>query len=76
MSDTEQLSSIHECDKPFARLYNSAAQPDRAWHDGPGWYYTDAEYEDEGCCGAFATKEEAIAHAEEAGYRIDNPEEK
>ena len=38
---------------------------DATWHDGPGWYYVDVEYPDEGSCGAFATKEAAIAHARE-----------
>ena len=37
------------------------------WHDGPGWYYVLDEYPDEGSCGAFATKGEAIAHAARAG---------
>jgi len=46
---------------------------DESSHDGPGWYYYDAEYPDEGSCGAFATREEAIAHAEEAGYVVRPP---
>lgn len=40
---------------------------DAAWHDGPGWYYTIDEYPDEGSCGAFATRDEAIEHAQCAG---------
>lgn len=43
---------------------------DESYHAGPGWYYYDAEYPDEGSCGAFETREEAIAHAEEAGYVV------
>lgn len=43
---------------------------DESSHSGPGWYYYDAEYPDEGSCGAFETREEAIAHAREAGYAI------
>jgi len=43
---------------------------DESFHSGPGWYYYDAEYPDEGSCGAFATREEAVAHAEEAGYVV------
>lgn len=43
---------------------------DSAWHDGPGWYYTIDEYEDEGSCGAFSTREEAVAHAERCGYAV------
>jgi len=43
-------------------------------HDGPGWYYWDNEYRDEGSVGAFATREEAEAHAKDAGYRFETPE--
>lgn len=43
-------------------------------HDGPGWYYYDQEYQDEGSVGAFATREEAEAHARDAGYRFDPPQ--
>jgi hypothetical protein len=43
---------------------------DETWHDGPGWYYYDDEYQDEGSCGAFATRQEAEAHAREAGYEV------
>lgn len=41
---------------------------DETWHDGPGWYYLDDEYPDEGSVGAFATREEAEAHAKQCGY--------
>jgi len=44
-------------------------------HDGPGWYYYDEEYKEEGSIGAFDSREEAEADAKAAGYRIDNPEE-
>lgn len=37
-------------------------------YDGPGWYWIDAEYPDEGCVGAFATSDEAIANARDCGY--------
>lgn len=43
---------------------------DAAWHDGPGWYYTIDEYEDEGSCGAFPTREAAIDHAMACGYVV------
>lgn len=43
-------------------------------HSGPGWYYYDDEYPDEGSCGAFATREEAVAHAEAAEYRVEGRE--
>ena len=36
---------------------------DANWHDGPGWYFWEAEYPDEGSCGAFATPAEAKAWA-------------
>lgn len=39
---------------------------DETWHDGPGWYYIYTEYPDEGSCGAFATRDEAEAHARAA----------
>ena len=58
--------SYDECDKPWARVMYG----DAAWHDGPGWYYVDDEYHDEGSCGAFATRDKAVEHAKEAGYRV------
>ena len=58
MDDTE--------DKPVAILEYG----DSSWHDGDGWYYYDDEYRDEGSCGAFTFKQDAIAHAESAGYRV------
>lgn len=51
---------------PIARLHVG----DDTWHDGPGWYYTDEEYADEGACGRFETKEAAVAHAEAGGYVV------
>ena len=36
---------------------------DDTWHDGPGWYYWEEEYPDEGSCGSFTTRTEAILHA-------------
>lgn len=57
-----------ESEPAEARIY----QGDATWHDGPGWYWVDDEYRDEGSCGAFATREEAEAHAIESGYRIAN----
>jgi hypothetical protein len=55
-----------EEDKPLAVLmYGDAG------YDGAGWYYWDEEYPDEGSVGAFATREEAVAHAQtEGGYRV------
>lgn len=43
---------------------------DESFCDGLGWYYYDAEYPEEGVCGSFVTREEAIAHAREAGYTV------
>lgn len=37
-------------------------------YDGPGWYWLDAEYPEEGGVGAFATPDEAIANARDCGY--------
>lgn len=36
-------------------------------HDGPGWYYWDTDYPDEGSVGAFNSKEDAVRHAVEEG---------
>jgi hypothetical protein len=44
-------------------------------HDGPGWYYWDSDYLDEGSVGGFATREEAEKHANEAGYRFAKEDE-
>jgi len=38
-------------------------------HAGPGWYYADDNYPDEGTCGAFKTEAEAVKHATDAGYQ-------
>lgn len=43
----------------------------RKAYGGPGWYYYDEDYQDEGVCGPFDTKEEAKEHAEEAGYKVE-----
>jgi hypothetical protein len=37
------------------------------WHDGPGWYYWEEEYPEEGSVGAFETRDEAMDHARESG---------
>ncbi len=39
-------------------------------HDGPGFYYVEDEYPDEGSCGAFATLSEAIEHARENEHAV------
>lgn len=36
---------------------------DDAAHDGPGWYWWESEYPEEGCSGAFFTRKLAIEHA-------------
>ena len=43
---------------------------DASWHDGPGWYWIIDEYPEEGSCGAFSTRKEAVDHATEAGYLV------
>jgi hypothetical protein len=53
-------------DRPTVTLM----QGDDTWHDGPGWYYVIDEYQDEGSCGAFATRVEAEAHACAGGYEV------
>lgn len=42
-------------------------------HDGPGWYYWDENYPDDGSCGAFESFEEAARHAATAYYRVRPP---
>lgn len=39
-------------------------------HDGPGFYYVDDEYPDEGSCGAFKRLEDARRHAAWSGYTV------
>jgi len=53
-------------DKPTATIHHG----DAAWHDGVGWYYVDDEYPDEGSCGAFATRDEAVARAVQDGFVV------
>lgn len=43
---------------------------DDTWHDGPGWYWVDDDYPDEGSCGAFLTRAAAEAHAIACGYAV------
>lgn len=54
-------------DRPTATLYEGS----RAWHDGPGWYYVDDEYPEDGSCGAFTTRAMAIDHAHRSGYAVN-----
>lgn len=42
---------------------------DDSWHDGPGWYFWDADHPDEGSVGAYETAGQARAVAREAGYQ-------
>jgi len=39
--------------------------------DENDWCYWDAEYPEEGACGPFSSREEAVRHAVEAGYQRD-----
>lgn len=62
-------SRLHEADlmgepedESSATVYLWGAEA----HDGPGYYYVDDEYPEEGSCGAFKTAEEAVAHARES----------
>lgn len=47
---------------------------DATWHDGQGWYYTIDDYPDEGSCGAFTFRGDAIDHATAAGYVVSEPD--
>jgi hypothetical protein len=43
---------------------------DESWHGGPGWYFVDDDYPDEGSAGAFGTREDAEKAATECGYYV------
>jgi len=64
----------HDCD--LAECWNkpqrfvTLREGDASWHDGAGWYYTIDELPDEGSCGAFPTREQAVAHAVDCGYSV------
>ncbi len=60
------MTTENDDDEPEATLHLG----DASWHDGPGWYYVDVEYPDDGSCGAFATSRDARDHAEAAGYQV------
>lgn len=45
---------------------------DNSWHEGPGWYYVMDDYPGDGSCGAFATRLDAVKHAEECGFIVRN----
>lgn len=32
-------------------------------HDGPGWYWWESDYREDGCTGSFATRDDAEANA-------------
>lgn len=53
--------STNDCDKSSATVIYC----DNA-HDGPGWYWVDDQYPDEGTCGAFETASAAEADARES----------
>ena len=66
MESARRTYLAFDCDLPRAIVMEG----DETWHDGPGWYYVDDEYRDEGCCGAFESYEAAADHAREAGYYV------
>jgi len=47
---------------------------DENWHDGPGWYYWEEEYPEEGSCGAFPSRAAAVEHAEAQGHQTPGPQ--
>ena len=40
-------------------------------HDGPGWYFYESEYPDEGSFGAYATRADAEDAARASGYEVE-----
>ena len=75
-ADSRAVKAESECARLRAELAKDIDPDDlpkcivsygRAGHDGVGWYYWDAEYEDEGSVGAFETLAEAVLHASNEG---------
>lgn len=73
---TEWGIQVEEHDCESAECWNEEVkhatlrEGDASWHDGAGWYYTIDELPDEGSCGSFPTREQAIAHATDCGYAV------
>lgn len=83
-SDPEHLDLIASMATRLAEQLRAAQEEEREtvvlayWseaHDGPGWYYWNPEDQhdpcDAGSVGAFATREEAVKHLHDAGYRVE-----
>ena len=49
------------------RMQHVAVDDGWDWHDGAGYYLILDEYPEEGSCGAFRTRAEAVAWIEESG---------
>lgn len=52
--------------RPIVRML--LARDEDGAHGGPGFYYVNENYPDEGSCGAFSTLLAAVQHADAAGY--------
>lgn len=70
MADVEIHPIIDVCEPWINELYGEPCYVielgDETWHGGPGWYYYDAEYSDEGSCGPYDTREECEQEAQES----------
>jgi hypothetical protein len=66
--ESMSATAIADDDKPTVTLKYG----DASWHDGVGWYWVIDGHPDEGSCGAFTFKQDAIAHAEQDGYVVTN----
>lgn len=69
MTDPERAARDTDDELPFVCVDRLGVDS----HSGPGWYYWDSEYPDEGSVGPFTTREEALEHARAAGYGEDAP---
>lgn len=77
-----QITEALECAKVMETEGRRWVKQDRAtatvrlgdslWHGGAGWYYVDDEYPEEGSCGPFNTRLEAVEHAEKSDYYVRN----
>jgi hypothetical protein len=57
-------------ERAIALLKHVDGPASKQWHGGPGWYYWDESYPDEGSVGPFKTEAEARVHATQGDYEI------
>ena len=72
MSDWRPFEPSREADDHPDRETVSLYLGNATWHDGPGWYYVIDDYPDEGSCGSFRLRQDAVDHAVRCGYRVSD----